>query len=129
MLAAELYAVASGFDMEFSFAHTFAQILGRKLKLRVFTDSRTLFDSIITFCTMTEKRLLIDIAFIRQSYREGELEDLGWIRSDDNAADALTKDKVDIALHRILRTHKVKVNVQQWTEHGRIPAESMSKRS
>ena len=122
VLAAELYATANAFDIGFAIAHTFGHLLGRKIELRVFTDSRTLFDAIISFCAMTEKRLLIDIACLRQAYRSGELANLGWIRSEQNVADALTKDKVNSALHNVLRDHKLNVSVQQWISQGMIPS-------
>ncbi len=51
---------------------------------------------------MTEKRLLIDIAGLREAYSKGDLSNLGWIRSEYNIADALTKEKKESALHRIL---------------------------
>ena len=121
VLAAELYALASGYDMGYAIAHTFSIILGRKVDLRVFTDSRTLFDSIITFCSMTEKRLLIDIACLRQSYRNGDLANLGWIKGEHNVADALTKDKANNSLHDVLRNHKLHFEVQQWISDGMIP--------
>lgn len=41
---------------------------------------------------MTEKRLLIDIFCLREAYRNGDLENLGWILTQLNVADALTKD-------------------------------------
>ena len=129
VLVDELYAVADGFDMGFSIVQTFLETLGRKLKLCVFMDSRTLLDSFITFYTVTEKQLLINIACLRQSYRDGELENLGRIRNGENTADALTKDKVVNALHRILRAHKEGVNVQQWIGHGRIRTKSIPDRS
>ena len=121
VLAAELYAIANAFDVGFAIGHTFESILGRKVELRVFTDSRTLFDSIISFCSMTEKRLLIDIACLRQAFRSGELSNLGWIRSGENVADALTKDKSKSALHNVLRSHKLNVKVSQWVSEGMIP--------
>ncbi len=43
----------------------FNVLLSRKMHIRVFTDSRTLFDSIVTLRSMTEKRLLVDIAGLR----------------------------------------------------------------
>ena len=121
VLAAELYAIANAFDVAFAITHTFECILGRKVELRVFTDSRTLFDSIISFCSMTEKRLLIDIACLRQAFRSGELANLGWIRSCENVADALTKDKTKSALHNVLRSHKLNVKAAQWISEGMIP--------
>ena len=73
---------------------------------------------------MTEKRLLIDIACLRQAYRSGELANLGWIRSEHNIADALTKDRAQSALLSALRTHKTELKVEQWISEGMIPPKS-----
>ena len=108
--------------MGYAVVYAFRLLLGRKVELRVFTDSRTLFDSVITFYSMTEKRLLIDIACLRQSYRNGDLANLGWIRSEHNVADALTKEKVYSALHDVLRDHKLLLEVQLWISDGMIPS-------
>ncbi len=92
VLAAELYALAHGFDAGFALSHTVGKLIGRKVTIRVFTDSRTLFDSVVSLCSMTEKRLLIDIYSLREAYRTGDLAKLGCIRTQYNIADALTKD-------------------------------------
>ncbi len=90
VLAAELYALAHGFDAGFALSHTVCKLLGRKMKVQVFTDSRTLFDSITSLCSMTEKSLLIDIYCLREAYRNGELANLSLIRTQHNISDALT---------------------------------------
>lgn len=74
--------------------------------MKVFTDLQPLFDAVNTSCPMTEKRLLIDIAELRESYAKGELN-YGWIQSQYNLADPLTKDMTDSALHRMLKKHKL----------------------
>ena len=76
MLAAELYAIANGFDAGFSVSYTLGDILGRKVELRVFTDSSAVFDAIIPFCSITEKRLIIYIACLCKVYRNDELANL-----------------------------------------------------
>jgi hypothetical protein len=38
-----------------------------------------------------EKRLMIDIKALRQSYERRELHEVRWIHGDDNPADAFTK--------------------------------------
>lgn len=121
VLAAELYAVAHAFDAAFALAHTVGILLGRKVFVNVYTDSRTLFDSIINLCSMTEKRLLIDIACLREAYRNGDISQLCWIRSQYNLADAMTKDKKDSALLDALKTHRVNTPVEQWIAEGAIP--------
>jgi len=122
VLAAELYATVHGYDVGFATRHTVQKLLGRDVDLKVFTDSKTLFDSIVSLSSMTEKRLLIDIYGIRQAYRNGEIEQLGWIRSKQNPSDALTKDVKCGALHDILRKHRTGTVVSQWITKGPIPA-------
>jgi len=101
--------------------HTVGRLIGRKMQLRLFTDSRTLFDAIVSFCSTTEKPLLIDIFGLREAYRNGDLARLGWIRTEYNIADGLTKDKKDGPLHSMLRTHRINTPVEQWVEQGPIP--------
>ncbi len=65
--------------------------------------------------------MLIDIAELREAYREGDLRNLGWIRSEYNIADALTNDKKESALHRVLSTSTLHTHVEQWIAEGGIP--------
>ena len=115
-MAAELYALAHGFDAGFVLAHTAGKLLNRPVKIRVFTDSRTLFDSIVSLYTTAEKRLMIDIFCLRQAYRNGDLVNLGWIITQHNIADTLTKDLKSSALDDVLKIHFIKTPVQQWVE-------------
>ena len=115
-MAAEIYALAHGFDAGFILAHTVRKLLNRTVNIRVFTDSRTLFDSIVSLCTAAEKRLMIDIFCLREAYRNGDLANLGWIRRQHNIADALTKDLKSSALNDVLRTHITNTPVQQRVE-------------
>ena len=124
VLAAELYSIAQAYDAGFAIRHCVSKLLQREVSLRVFTDSKTLFDSIVTLCSMTEKRLLIDIAGLREAYRNRELSNLGWVRSGNNVADALTKDKKDSALHRILTSKTLDIPVAQWIVDGPIHEDS-----
>ena len=120
VLAAELFAIAHAYDAGFAIRHSICKLLGKDVHLRVFTDSKTLFDSIVTLCSMTEKRLLIDIAGLREAYRNGELSNLGWIRSGNNPADALTKDKRESTLHRLLTSKVLDIPIAQWITSGPI---------
>ncbi len=57
--------------------------------------------------------MLIDIYFLRQTYGDVELEQLGSIHSSTYLADALTKGKGDSFLLKVLRAHKVSIKVEQ----------------
>lgn len=70
---------------------------------------------------MTEKRLLIDIAGLREAYRNGDLEKLFCIRSQYNVADAMTKDLKDGSLYQMLRNQRKYKPVEQWVTKGVIP--------
>ena len=74
---------------------------------------------------MTENPILIDIACLQQECPKGELGNLGWICSGNDIADALTKYKLNSALHDVLRTHKVLVMVEQYISERMIPSDPM----
>lgn len=119
-LAAELYALSQAYDVRFSLKRTASLQLNKKVDMKLFTDSRTLFDTTMSLCNTTENRLLIDIFCLREAYRNGELRHLGWIRTKHNLADSLTKDVPNSSLHEALRTHRITTQVSQWITKGRI---------
>ncbi len=122
VIPAELYALHHAFDTGFAICHTISQISGRKVNIHLFTDSLTLFDSVVSLCSLAEKRLLTDIYGLRQPYRTGELSKICWIRAQYNLADALTKDFCQNFLHDVRRTHSIHTPVSQWVTQGLIPS-------
>ncbi len=72
------------------------------MKIKLLTDSRTRFDSVISLCTTAEKRLLIDVFGLREAYRNGEISNIGWIDSS-NIADPLTKTMNHSSLDDVLK--------------------------
>ena len=57
----------------------------------VCTDSYSLYECLVKLRTIKEKRLMIDIITLRQSYERRELTEVRWINRQDNPADAMTK--------------------------------------
>ena len=55
------------------------------------TDSKLLVDVITGNNYTTEKRLMVDIASIREAYNDHIISNIALIRSEHNAADAMTK--------------------------------------
>ena len=57
----------------------------------VYTDSYLLYECLVKLRTIKEKRLMIDIIALRQSYEKRELTEVRWINRQDNPADVMTK--------------------------------------
>jgi hypothetical protein len=66
------------------------KISGQDLDALLVTDSESLQQKAVSTALPTEKRLLIDIALLRQSLRHGEYG-LVWAGSSSNLANSLTK--------------------------------------
>lgn len=90
VLGAEVCAFADAFDEAYSIQTMLTQCFGKKLPLRMYTDSKSLFDVIVKESTTTEKRMSIDLRAVNESYRNREVSDIAFIRSHVNPADALT---------------------------------------
>ena len=51
-----------------------------------------MFEVIAKASYTSEKRILIDLASVREGYRRFDIDDIGLIRSEENLADGLTKE-------------------------------------
>ena len=80
------------------------------------TDSQSLYDCLVKLGTTQEKRLMIDILSIRQSYERREIIEVLWIAGDKNPADAMTKSKPCAALQQLIESNKLQLEVQKWVE-------------
>lgn len=118
VLGGETYAFADGFDFAFTLRHDIENILGRKLSITMLTDSESLFKVIIKASTTTERRLMIDIRATREAYVREEINDVGWISSEDNIADAMTKLSPCKSLDNLMQTGQLHMQVQQWVIRG-----------
>ena len=64
-MALELYGIVYGFDIGISIKATIKKILGITLLIVIYTDSRSLYDYLVKLGTTQEKRLIIDIMYLR----------------------------------------------------------------
>ena len=118
VLAAELYALAAGFDAAAAFRPAMTEILGKDVPLVAYTDSKSLFDALTSINTTAEKRLLIDLQVLRQAYEYREITEVAWIPSEQNPADGLTKDRANGALERLVRENRVDLTPNAWVERA-----------
>lgn len=117
VLASELYAMAHGFDTGIVLKTTLEKILDKPLPIVVCTDSKSLYDCLVRLGTTQEKRLMVDVMCLRQSYERRQITEVKWIAGDTNPADAMTKGtKACSALTDLIDTNKVNLDVTGWVE-------------
>jgi hypothetical protein len=77
VLASEIYGMASGFDSAAVVSATLHIITNQlelpRVPLVVCTDSYSLYECLVKLGTTKEKRLMVDILALRQSYERGRL--------------------------------------------------------
>lgn len=118
VLSVELYAMVYGFDNCSVIHHSLQEFLGRKIDFKMYTDSKSLFDSLVSLNPTTEKRLLIDLTLLRQCYEKREITEVLWIPGSQNPADALTKAKPCNAPDALMATNTVSIDPKGWIERS-----------
>ena len=102
-------------DYSLALAHDLSTFSGCKVQTVLYTDSKCLFDTITKLSTVSEKRLLIDIAAIRETYTNGDLSNVAHVASKHNLANIFTKEKADSTMLRDLMTQRKCTHpVTQW---------------
>jgi hypothetical protein len=120
VLASEIYGIVAGADLAYAISSTLAKITDQlnlpTIPLIVCTDSYSLYKCLVKLGTTKEKRLMIDIMALRQSYERRELFEIRWINGLDNPADAITKGTPNKALETLVSTNKIRVRVEGWVK-------------
>ncbi|KAM4062459.1 DUF1421 multi-domain protein [Hirsutella rhossiliensis] len=88
------------------------------IPLIVCTDSYSLYECLVKLGTTKEKRLMIDIMALRQSYEKREITDIRWINGADNPADAMTKASPNRALERFIDTNSLTIRVEGYVQRS-----------
>ena len=114
VLSAEVIAFAVLSDDAFAIRTQFEEATCRALPMHLLTDSKSLFDIISKGSRTNEKRIMVDIYSARQSYQAREISNIGFVRSENNIADGLTKPKMQSALLNLLHTGRHQVKCEQW---------------
>lgn len=117
VLAAEVHALTSCYDYSYTIAHDLSNILSQKIPIEIFTDSKSIFDTITKLKSITEKRLLIYLSALREAYTSGEIRNMGHILTSYNVADPLTKKMNSTIMTQLLETGKLSHPVNQWIIH------------
>ena len=122
VLASEIYAMIEGIDIAIAIATTIRMIMKKLNKpdmpIIAYTDSFSLYECLVKLSTTKEKRLMIDIMSLRQSYERHKLFEIRWIHGDDNPADAMTKAAANKALEQFVSTNRITMRVQGWVKRN-----------
>ena len=90
----KLYRIAYRFDTAAAIKTTIERILQlEQLPITLCTDSKSLYNCLVKLGTTQEKRLMVDLMCLRQSYERREIAEIKWIDGNSNPADAMTKSK------------------------------------
>ena len=93
VLGSETMTFADAFDMAYAMKNDLHNMTSLDIPIVMLTDSLSLFDVITKAKITSEKRLMIDVKVVKDAYQRNELHNIGFIRSEYNPADALTKVK------------------------------------
>jgi hypothetical protein len=108
--------MVSGVDIAIAILTTLKMITERlglpPIPLIVCTDSYPLYECLVKLGTTNEKRLMIDIMALRQSYERREITEIRWINGNDNPADAFTKATPNRALEHFIDTNELSIRVE-----------------
>ena len=103
VFGSETMAFADAFDMAFAMKNDFCKMTSLDIPIVMLTDSLSLFDVITKAKITSERRLMIDVKVVKDAYQRYELGPIGFIRSEFNPADALTKVKKSDILNKMLQ--------------------------
>ena len=98
-MAAETLAMAEAIDAGYLISSLLSEILyenQQKIPVEGITDNYSLYKSAQTSNTISDRRLRIDLAMIREAIDKGELM-LKWVPTSNQLSDILTKQDVDPA--------------------------------
>ena len=103
-LSSETLAMVEGVDAGFLVMKQIEEMLLVKPPVVVYTDNRSLHQTVHTSHVIRDKSLRVNVGFLRQLVNNHEIE-VKWIESQQQLADALTKQGASAAsLIRVLNT-------------------------
>lgn len=128
VLAAELFSMIDGYDVGFSIKEAVVRMTGLKnVELTLQTDSKSLYDLVISLAQTTERRLQIDLEILREGYERREISNIVWIAGNQNPADDLTKpDKRNGTLAQVVSTCKFAPTAVSWIERDLAQVQTMN---
>lgn len=114
VLARKTNAFDDCLNAVYAMKHDLQTVINCDIALSILTDSEGLFQVMVKSTVKPEKRLMIDIKDKREAHSQKKISDIGWIRSNGNLADGLTKMTKCKPLEILLNTEKINAVAAQW---------------
>jgi hypothetical protein len=128
VLASEIYGMMNGVNTGIALAIILRLIIDQlrlpEILLIICTDFYSLYECIVKLGTTQEKRLMIDVIFLRQSYERRKITEIRWIHNQDNPANALTKAATNRAMERLMSSNKLNVRMEGYVKKARKKKDS-----
>jgi len=118
VLASKLYAIAHRFNHGAVLKSTIEKILQVELPLILYIDSKSLYKYLIKLGSTQEKRLMVNLIYLRQLYKRRIITEIKWINGDLNPIDAIIKANACNALRNLINTNIINLNTKEWVERG-----------
>lgn len=119
-MSAEVIAFSDMSDTAITLGQEIEILVNQKVPVQLLTDSKSLFDVISKGTRTSEKRTMLDIAASREAFRDKIISDIGFVRSNKNVADGLTKEMNQTALRTVLQSGKLSISPDQWIIRGDV---------
>ena len=81
--------------------------------LIIYTDSKSIYENLVKLGTTTEKRLIVDIMCLRQSYERRLITEIKWINGELNLIDSITKVKLYTVLRHLINNNKITLDSKE----------------
>jgi hypothetical protein len=116
VLAIELYAMINEFDTESIIKTILKRISNIFISLIICTNFKSLYDCLVKLKTTIEKRLMIDLTCLHQSYERREIMKIQWIDEVSNPANVMIKSKSCPALSKLIDSNIIDLKITEWVK-------------
>ena len=79
-------------------------------------DFKSLYDCLVRLDSTHEKRLMIDIMYLKKSYERKKITKIKWIDEKSNSVDVMIKFNSCSALKDFINTNRINLQIIGWVE-------------
>jgi hypothetical protein len=95
-IEAETLALMEGVEMAMALQNIWEEVMGEKLEIVVRTDSKTLSQAVVSTSTIISRKLMINLAAIREQLEKGEIKIIEWVNTKQHLSDVFTNDGLEM---------------------------------